>query len=175
MCMTIKKTEIADKNIPVYVIRRFHNKKVLSPFRLDFEWRIRKAYIVEEGNVKFKKPRLKNKVLDCGAFHCLLSFNNAERFINDIRIGEKRGTYRIYKAIIPKGTYIAYGVIPNGIIGYGMGCIGTRQLKITKNVEEYELKYAYSPLWSWDSYRTSPHAYSTSTPTGYVYNTGSTT
>jgi len=176
MCMLIKKTSCLKKGMYVYVVRYIYHKQICSPFRASFTWKLKKTYTVPEGNIKIKR-RFLNRAIDSGVFHSFYSEASAKKMLTRMDKDNRHGVFTIHKAWIPAGTYIAEGSIGMGSVGEGMQCLGSRKLMLSKEVDRHIIKRRMPEVcWPSSYYRTSSQTtYSTSTATGYVYNTGSTT
>jgi hypothetical protein len=160
--MIIKKVRKTNKNETVYVVRWVHDNKIYSPFQ-KHRWKIRTEYTLND-NKRLRKWR---KRLEHGVFHCLTNDWDAKGYINELKTNNRIGEFRIYRAVIPKGTWIAEGEIPNGFIGYGRKCIGARRMWIDRKVETIILKSKGVQFYHPSGTSASTSGYLTSTTVNY--------
>lgn len=102
MCMILKKKRkyIASRDITVYVVRLKNFLNITSPFHKGTTWEIGKINrITKDNQISHKNIRL---VIDRGFFH---SFKRKADAISYWGYELKNLTeYKLFKAIIPKGT-----------------------------------------------------------------------
>ena len=177
MCMEVRKIEQLKESLTVYAVRYINkNGHISSPFVRNVEWKLRSLKSLEK-NKKIKKSCFGKTILTDGVFHCLENLEEAMAFIGAIKQNNRSGIFQIFRANIPKDTWVARGIIVYGYIGSGLSSIGSRRLKLTKMIKEYELiKRGYVDAIDWyGGTSASTSLRGSTTGTHIVYNTGSTT
>ncbi len=178
--MLIYRAECLEKGMYVYTVRYIYNKKICSPFQTNTIWKLKKTMTIED-NKKIRK-KLWNEPPNTDVFHCMYEQRDAKSIIDGIERNSRTGKYEIYKTWIPKGTWIVHGKIADKFIGGGLPCIGSRRLMLSKKVHEHNIRSRvvfdfYNGTSVDTGYKTGSGFRSSTTlvPSGYVYNTGSTT
>ena len=129
MCLKSEtiRSKKATSDIVCYKVLLKKSHSLVSPFYHNFKWKFRE--IVEPRDKAVY--RFISKHIEDGYLHTFSSIYGAEDMVKD---SSMRDHLRIYKCIIPEGTYYYKGIQSGGRYGYA-----SKKLKLVKLVKKEKI------------------------------------